>query len=221
MASSGFSSIPEFPSASASSSTGRRPYDLVIVGASGFVGKLMTQHLLSKYALGRGGGALPGSFSLAFSARNKERLAQVHAELAGQERDPEAAARALAAVPVIWADVDDADAAEAVAGQARVVAASLTPYSKHGSKITAACVEKGTHYVDIAGEMLWLRESIEQHHRPAEHNGTRLVHACGLGSVPADLCAYLMLRRLEEDGVTPTEVRFLMGPVYRYTRAVQ
>lgn len=204
------SSILELPTAGAG---GRgRPYDLVIVGASGFVGKLMTQHLLRTYALG----APPthSGFRLAFSARNKERLAHAHEELAGLERDPEAAAKALANVPVLWGDVDDPDFAESVAGHAHVVAASLTPYSKHGSKLVAACCEKGTHYVDISGEMLWLRESIERHHHVADHKGIKIVHACGLGSVPADLSAYLMLRRLEEDGVKPTELKFLSGPMY-------
>lgn len=144
------SSIPELPTASTG---GRgRPYNLVILGTFSFVGKLMTQHLLRTYALG----APPthSGFRLAFSARNKERLARVHEELAGMERDPEAAAKALGPVSVLWSDVDDPYFAESVAGNARVVAASLTPYSKHGSKLVAACCEKGTHYVDISGEML-------------------------------------------------------------------
>lgn len=203
--SAGLSSIPE--------RGGRRPYDLLLVGASGFVGKLMTQHLLRTYALGSP--PTHSGFRLALSARSKERLARAHQELAQQEPNQEAAARALAEVPVLWGDVDDPEFAESVAGQARVVAASLTPYSKHSAKLVAACVEKGTHYVDITGEMLWMRESIERHHHPAERKGVRIVHACGLGSVPADLSAYLMLRRLDEDQVVPTELKFLMGPVYR------
>lgn len=27
-----------------------------------------------------------------------------------------------------------------------------------------ACVRNGTHYVDISGEMLWIREQIDKHH---------------------------------------------------------
>lgn len=175
--SAGLSSIPE--------RGGRRPYDLVVVGASGFVGQLLTQHLLRTYALGSP--PTHSGFRLALSAHSKERLARAQQELAHQEPDQGAATRALAEVPVLWGDVEDPEFAEAVAGQARVVAASLSPYSKHSAKLVEACVEKGLHYVDIMGEMLWMRESIERHHHPAERKG---VHACGLGSVPADLSAF-------------------------------
>jgi short subunit dehydrogenase-like uncharacterized protein len=51
-------------------------------------------------------------------------------------------------------------------------------------------------------------------------DGTRIVHACGLGSIPADLSVYLTRERLARDGLEAKEIKFLMGPVYRSVIAV-
>jgi len=105
-----------------------------LVSASGFVGKLATQHLLQTY------GTSDAPFSWALAARNEERLAQVHRE--------------IGKVPVILGDVDDPAFCATLAQKTKVLAAILTPYSLHGTKLVAACVEHGTHYVDISGEIL-------------------------------------------------------------------
>ncbi len=240
-------------SSSAPPSPSTPAYDLILVGASGFVGKLATTHLLKRYGMNPSG----AGFSWALSARNKERLDEVHEELAEeltewwvQEQqkqqqqktaattspteektettgiptatttaEAEAAARAfveqrLGRLDVIVGDVDDPAFARELARNATVIAASLTPYSVHGKRLVEACVAEGTHYVDILGEMLWIKENIEKYHEAAKEKGVRIVHACGLGSVPADLSVYLMLHRLHDQHVTVRELKFMLGPVY-------
>jgi short subunit dehydrogenase-like uncharacterized protein len=191
---------PTTTTAGAQPGTPTREYDLILVGASGFVGKLATQHLLEKY------GSTDAPFSWALAARNKERLTQVHRDIGKPER--------LAEVPVILGDVDDPAFCATLAQKTKVLAASLAPYSLRGTGLIAACVEHGTHYVDISGEMLWIKENIDKFHEPAQAKGVRIVHAYGLGSVPADLSVYLILQRLRHHRIEPTELKFLNGPMY-------
>ena len=186
--------------AGAQPGTPTREYDLILVGPSGFVGKLATQHLLRTY------GTSDAPFSWALAVRNEERLAQMHREIGKAER--------LAEVPVILGDVDDPAFCATLAQKSKVPAASLTPYSLHGTKLVVACVEHGTHYVDISGEMLWIKENIDKFHEQAQAKGVRIVHACGLGSIPADLSVYLMLQRLRHHRNEPKELNFPNGPMY-------
>jgi len=50
-----------------------------------------------------------------------------------------------------------------------------------------ACVENGTHYCDLAGEVQWIRKMIDRHHERAKETGARIVHCCGFDSVPMDI----------------------------------
>jgi short subunit dehydrogenase-like uncharacterized protein len=60
----------------------------------------------------------------------------------------------------------------------------------------AACVEQGTHYVDITGETPWVRGLIDRHHAAAAASGTRIVPCCGFDSVPSDLGAWVAAQAL-------------------------
>lgn len=62
-----------------------------------------------------------------------------------------------------------------------------------------ACVEAGTDYCDLTGELLFVAEAIERHERAAA-NGTRIVHSVGFDSVPSDLGVYLLHERAQADG---------------------
>src|SRR4029077_11224586 len=50
-----------------------------------------------------------------------------------------------------------------------------------------ACAEAGTHYADLTGEVLFIRDSIDRCHDVAVAAGARIVHCCGFDSVPSDL----------------------------------
>ena len=58
------------------------------------------------------------------------------------------------------AEASDVMAIARVVGNTRVVIGAAGPFSRYGTAIVAACVEFGTHYVDITGEVehchLWL-----------------------------------------------------------------
>src|SRR5699024_43510 len=94
---------------------------------------------------------------------------------------------------------DDASL-DALAGAARVVISTVGPYARYGLPLVRACAEAGTDYVDLTGEVLFHRESIDRHHETARRTGARIVHSCGFDSVPSDLGVYELYRTVAADG---------------------
>ncbi len=159
-----------------------RPYDLVLFGATGFTGGLTAEYLARN---------TPDGCRWALAGRNLDKLARVRDRLAGI--DPR-----LSDLPLLRADVEDADTMRMVAEQARVVATTVGPYLHHGEPLVAACAEAGTGYVDLTGEPEFVDRMYLAYHRRAVESGARIVHACGFDSVPYDLGALFTVDQLPE-----------------------
>ena len=154
--------------------------DLVVYGATGFVGALTAAHLAEH--------APPGT-RIALAGRSREKLAAVRAGLPGA---PD--------WPLIEADATDAGSLAALAASTRVVATTVGPYAKYGLPLVEACARAGTHYADLTGEVLFVREAIDRYDAAARESGARIVHACGFDSVPSDLAVLLLHERAAADG---------------------
>ncbi len=153
-----------------------RPYDVTLLGATGFTGALTADYLARH---------LPPQANWAIAGRNRQRLEAVRN---GLERE----------VGVLEADVGDEASMRALAEQTRVLITTVGPYLKYGEPVVAACAEAGTDYVDLTGEpefvdAMWLR-----YHERARETGARLVHSCGFDSIPYDLGALFTVQRLPE-----------------------
>ncbi|MER6213567.1 saccharopine dehydrogenase family protein [Streptomyces sp. NPDC001272] len=151
-----------------------RDFDLVLFGATGFVGALTAEYL-ARHA--------PAGCRWALAGRDLGKLERLRARLAGL--DP-----ACAALPLLRADARDSGAVREVAGRTRVLATTVGPYVWYGAELVAACAAAGTDYVDLTGEPEFVDRMYVAHDARARETGARLVHACGFDSVPADLGAY-------------------------------
>jgi trans enoyl reductase len=159
---------------------GERDLDIVLYGATGFVGKLTAQYLAKA-----GGGA-----RIALAGRSGDKLAAVRDAL------PESAR----AWPLIVADAASPSSLHDMAARARVVVTTVGPYTKYGLPLVAACAEAGTDYADLTGESMFIRESIDVYHKQALDTGARIVHSCGFDSIPSDLTVYALYKRALADG---------------------
>ncbi len=160
---------------------GDREFEVVVHGATGFVGRLVAGHLARS--------APPGT-RVALSGRSADRLAAVRAGLGAVAAD----------WPLLTADSADATALAAVVRRARVVASTVGPYAVHGLPLVGACATAGTDYVDLTGEVTFVRRSIDAADATAVATGARIVHACGFDSVPSDLGVLLLHRAATADG---------------------
>jgi len=166
-----------------------RDYDVILYGASGFTGRQTVEWFARR--VGASG------LRWAIAGRNRARLEAVHASLG------ELAPR----VGMLVADAGDQPALEILAGRTRVVLSTAGPFALHGSGLVAACVHQRTHYVDITGETVWVRQLIDRHHAAAAASGTRIIPFCGFDSVPSDLGALLLVRHLARHyGITGPQV---------------
>ncbi|WP_306205924.1 saccharopine dehydrogenase family protein [Actinoplanes sp. RD1] len=159
-----------------------RDFDVVVYGASGFAGALVAEHLA---------GHAPAGVRVALAGRSGERLAAVRDRL----RD-----RHGVEWPIVVADAADERALADLAASTRVVATTVGPYAKYGKALVAACAAAGTDYVDLAGEVLFVRQSIDAHHETARRTGARIVHSCGFDSVPSDLGVHVLHAAVAEAG---------------------
>jgi short subunit dehydrogenase-like uncharacterized protein len=63
-------------------------------------------------------------------------------------------------VPAFTVDVTNPSDVSAVVQQARVVINTIGPYWRWGTSVVRACVHHGKHYVDLTGEVHWIKDII-------------------------------------------------------------
>jgi short subunit dehydrogenase-like uncharacterized protein len=161
-------------------SAARREFDIVLYGATGFVGKLTAEYLARA-----GGGA-----RIALAGRSAQRLEAVRDGLGA----------AGAEWPVIIADASQPSTLDEMAERAQVVVTTVGPYAKYGMPLVAACAAAGTDYADLTGEAMFVRDSIDAFHKQAVDTGARIVHSCGFDSIPSDLSVFALYRYAAGEG---------------------
>lgn len=158
-----------------------RELDVILFGATGFVGRLTAQHL-AEHA--------PDGTRIGLAGRSATKVEQVRAELGERAAD----------WPVVVADAADPDQLADLVLRTRVVISTVGPYARHGLPLVRACAEHGTDYVDLTGEVLFVRASIDAVDDVARRSGARIVHSCGFDSVPSDLAVLLAAGQAATDG---------------------
>lgn len=157
-----------------------REFDIVLYGATGFVGKLTALYLASA----------AGDARIALAGRSADRLLAVRETLPASAQS----------WPLITADASDPSSLAAMAARTRVVISTVGPYLRYGLPLVAACAAAGTDYTDLTGEPLFIRRAIDEYHKQAVDTGARIVHSCGFDSIPSDLTVFALYRQAEQDG---------------------
>ncbi len=154
----------------AGAGTARRELDIVVLGATGFTGRLTARELAARVHGTR--------LRWGIAGRDTERLEALAAELSGTDGvRPE----------VIRADTADAGSLSELASRTRVLATTVGPYARLGLPVARACAEHGTHYADITGEEAFVRTLEREVDAVARESGATMVVCCGFDSVPHDL----------------------------------
>lgn len=175
--------------------SGDKEFDVVVWGATGFVGKLVCERLAYKYQ---------GEVKWAMAGRSQEKLEGV--------RDSCAALNGVAKdTTILLGDLKDPASLAAIARRTKVIMAMAGPYAKYGEPIVQACVQEGAHYVDITGETWFIRDMIDKYHDKAEERRVRIVTCCGYDSIPSDMGTFFLASYVNEKlGKKLSDVRMLM-----------
>ncbi len=151
----------------------KRKYDIIILGATGFTGKLVVEYLMMQYGIS-------DTLRWAIAGRNPTKLEDVKKELG------------LVDLPVILVDINDGKALDIMTKSTKVVCTTVGPYARYGTGVVASCVKNHTHYCDLSGEVQWMKRMIDDYHHEAKNNQVRIVHSCGFDSIPSDLGVFYL-----------------------------
>lgn len=155
-----------------------RDLDVVVFGATGVTGRRVAAYLAER--------AGETELRWAAAARDAGKVAKVLGEIG------------VSAPETIEADVADPASLAAMAARARVVLNLVGPYTLYGRPVVEACVAGGAHYVDLTGELPFVRSIIEDFNGPASAAGVKIVQVCGFEALPPDLLIALAAERARE-----------------------
>ena len=160
----------------------RKPdYDLVVFGATGFIGRILCDYLLNQAKVN-------SSVRWAVAGRSKAKLEALVAEL-----EP-----GTDGLPYLTADATDEASLRKLCAQARVVISTVGPYALYGELLVKVCADTGTDYCDLTGEPQWVRQMIERYQAAAQGSGARIIHCCVFDSVPSDLGVYYLQQQAQQ-----------------------
>ncbi|MGE5450484.1 MAG: saccharopine dehydrogenase family protein [Acidobacteriota bacterium] len=167
-------------------------YDLVVFGATSFVGQILTQYLASYLS------AQKEPLRWAIAGRSESKLNEVKRGLgvAGE------------GLPILVANASDEAQLRALCAQTRVVVSTVGPYALYGETLVKVCAESGTDYCDLTGETQWIKQMIDRYEATARQSGARIVHCCGFDSVPSDMGVFFLQQQARQQfGAPATHVK--------------
>jgi short subunit dehydrogenase-like uncharacterized protein len=150
-------------------SVNTKEFEIVVFGATSFVGKILCNYLCNEYR--------EPNLRWAMAARSSAKLNELKTELGENAK----------AVPLIVADSADAESLAQLCDRCELVISTVGPYALYGELLIEACVRGGVDYCDLTGEPQWIRRMIDRYEGLARQSGARIVHSCGFDSIPSDL----------------------------------
>ncbi|MEO1029650.1 MAG: saccharopine dehydrogenase NADP-binding domain-containing protein [Pseudomonadota bacterium] len=176
-----------------------RKFDVILWGGTSFVGKLTAEFLYQRHGV-------DGDLKWALGGRNEEKLTAFR-ETLGLDADQ---------IPMVIGDAQDEDFLARLVSYTKVVLTTVGPYSLYGRKLVAACAEAGTDYCDLTGEIPFIQDMIDEHTEMARQTGARILHCCGVDSIPSDAGVWFLNKYAMETYGEPlasvtTEARAFKG----------
>jgi short subunit dehydrogenase-like uncharacterized protein len=160
-----------------------KKFDIIVYGATSFVGQIITRYMHTQFA--------DGSIVWAIAGRSRAKLQQVSDTIG------------LSGIEMIVADSADEGSLRQMCAQTKVVMSTVGPYALYGDVLVRVCATTGTDYCDLTGEPQWIRKMQLRHEADAVKSGARIVHCCGFDSIPSVLGVHFLQRNaLEQFGQT-------------------
>ena len=115
------------------------------------------------------------------AGRSREKLESVLSEM-GKKADKD-----LSKTPIIIADVNDEKSLVEMAKQAKIIVNCCGPFRYWGEQVVKACIEAGTHHVDVSGEPQYMAKIQLKYNDQAREKEVYIVSACGVESIAAEM----------------------------------
>ena len=170
-----------------------RDYQIIVWGATGFTGQIVTEYIHNNYG---------SEIRWAIAGRNLEKLQNVKQKL-----------QLDAKIECLVGDSFDEASLRAISSRTDVIISTVGPYALYGKALVSACVQTKTDYCDLTGEIPFVKDSIDSFHEQARANEVKIVHSCGYDSIPSDIgCLLLQEKAKEKYGQPASNVKlFVLG----------
>ena len=152
--------------------------DLIIWGATGFTGQLVSEYINKKYS--------NTALKWGIAGRNKEKTSVIAERLN------------IAKDRIFIADCNDLESLIKLTSKTKVICTTVGPYAKLGTNLIEACIKTNTNYCDITGETQWIRKMIDKYHSKAKENKIKIINSCGFDSIPSDMGVFYSQKNLFE-----------------------
>jgi len=154
-----------------------RDLALVILGATGYTGSLMVEHLDAVLSM------QPESHrhQWGIAGRNIGKLQNVASNCRTEPR--------------VFHVTDNAQLSH-MASKCRVIISAIGPYSVCGEDVVEACVQNSTHYIDVTGELPWMCDIIKKYHDRAKEQRSMIVLSAGNVCAPDEILCYSLVKKL-------------------------
>ena len=163
-------------------------YDVIVLGATGYTGKLVCEY---------------------FQKRAKE-TGQSWAVAGRREKALEAVAAQYGAGGILLCDCLKPEDCASLAESCTTVCNIAGPYFGRAEAIVEACANVGTHYLDLTGELIFVRGLIDSFHETAISSGAKIVPIAGYEALPFDLMNLALFDSyIAEYGERPTKIDLL------------
>ncbi|XP_061393624.1 saccharopine dehydrogenase-like oxidoreductase [Musca vetustissima] len=145
--------------------------DAIIFGATGFTGQVVVEDAVDIFR----------DFKWGIAGRNESKLKDLLVKVGKRTQQD------LSHIPIIVADVSDQKSIENMAKKCKIVLNCCGPYRFYGEVVVKACIDAGTHHVDVSGEPQYFNGMQLKYNDLAQQNGSYIVSTCGFESIPAEL----------------------------------
>ncbi|XP_075155733.1 saccharopine dehydrogenase-like oxidoreductase [Haematobia irritans] len=145
--------------------------DAIIFGATGYTGKIVVEDAIE----------ILKDFKWGIAGRNESKLLTIRESIGnriGQD---------LSHIPIIIADVSDSKSLDEMAKRCKIILNCVGPYRVYGEAVVKACIDAGTHYVDVTGEPQFVDSMQLKYHELAQANGAYVIPTCGFESICAEM----------------------------------
>ncbi|CAE7552746.1 unnamed protein product [Symbiodinium natans] len=151
--------------------------DVVVLGATGFTGKLACEYLAS----------YGDKVSWAMAGRD---LAKLEATRAGLPTKAD--------IKLLKVNLKKDELVELAKKTKVIMNFAGSPYSDKALPVVEACASTGCCYIDITAEVPFIKTSAERYDAVAKQSKALILHSCGFDSVPSDLGALMAAREMRK-----------------------
>ncbi|XP_044760756.1 saccharopine dehydrogenase-like oxidoreductase [Coccinella septempunctata] len=153
-----------------------KKFDIILFGVTGLVGRYGLKNMFeitSKYDVG---------ILWAVAGRNTTQIRQILKQLHTDTND-----ESILQTPVLFADMTDAESIHELVKQTKIVLNFCGPLRQLGEVVVKACIEHGTHYLDLSAEPNFIEKVQLDYDEEAKKAKIYVCNSCGFDSVAYEM----------------------------------